>query len=132
MSIDICNGRTFEFWDIQNQLLKDKHNGIEPDNELVDYLFSNLVSILRERKQEIIYGEPQYKDPDKGFSITMFRVGIEAYGFAELCCIALGKEPELECGVTMAVNFDSAAEKDDFFDRFQAIMRNAEEKLVMT
>ena len=45
MSIDICNSRTFEFWDTQNQLLEDKHNGIDPDNELVDYLFNNLVSI---------------------------------------------------------------------------------------
>ena len=119
-------------WNTRNLLVKHQKEGIEFDNELVEFVFFKLVSILRGRRQKIIYGVPQYEDPDKGFSITMYRVGSEAYGFAELCCIALGKEPDRECGVTMAVKFDSAVEKDDFYDRFQAMIRSTEERVNMT
>ena len=95
------------------------------------FLFLNLAYILRKKRQEIKYGNPQWDDPEKGFSITMFRVGPEAYAFAEQCCKALGKEPLLECGTTMSVNLDTVSEKNDFFDRFKMMMEQAEDELLM-
>ncbi len=92
-----------------------------------EYLFLNLSYLLEESGAKIQFGEPQYGNPETGFSITMYRVGAKCYEYAVECLNALGKKPVRECGVTMSVSFDTPEENNAFRDRFQALMDQAED-----
>ncbi len=97
--------------------------------KLQEYLFLNLAYLLKESGEKTQYGEPQYSNPDTGFSITMFRVNNKAYDIAVECFNALGKNPIRECGVTMSVTFDTPEENDALRIRFKSLLEEAHSKL---
>jgi len=95
-------------------------------NKLLHFLFLKLVYLLRASNEVLLYGEPQYSSAETGFAITMFKVDHKAYNYVSECFRILGKEPSMECGVTMSVTFDTPEENIAFKNHFKFLMKQAQ------
>jgi len=102
-------------------------------SRLLQYLFLNLAYLLKQYREQIHYGTPQYNSADTaGFTIFIFRVSFETYTYAIRCFEALGcKRIIRECGTTIAVLSQTPEENLALKTQFTTLLDEAEENLVL-
>lgn len=98
--------------------------------KLIQYLFLNLVHIVRNSDDIIRYGTPQYSSAETGFTMVLYRIAHEGYDYCVYGFHVLGcRNIHRECGPTISVQFDSSEEKEAFRAKLMNVLEEAEGQL---
>lgn len=97
--------------------------------KLLNYLFLCFAYELKQDREELIYQEPVWSDPETTFSIVMYRSGFESFDYCCECIKALGGRFERECGPVTTVYTESQQERNRLKQDFLRLLAAAEKQL---
>lgn len=97
--------------------------------KLLAYLFLCFAYELKQDREELIYQEPVWSDPETTFSIVMYRSGFESFDYCCECIKALGGRYERECGPVTTVYAESQQERNRLKQDFLRLLAAAEKQL---
>lgn len=106
-------------------------NQTQHHEKLLQYLFLNLVHIVRNSDDIIRYGTPQFSSAETGFTMVLHRIAHEGFDYVIYGFHALGPPASTsrEAGPTISLQFSSQKEKDAFKQSLLKVIENAEQQL---
>ena len=98
--------------------------------KLIQYLFLNLVHIVRNSDDIIRYGQSQYHSADTSFTMVLYRIAHVGFDYANYGFHALGcPNAHNEAGPTISLQFSSQKERDAFKAKLMNVLEEAENQL---